>query len=96
MERGKVYTLNGQKRIILRLPRIFYEDHRDRDLPSGSPKRWLRNQVDVELTREEFDELLSDAHHYASDQGWDFDGMRSLCASATRTVKALEPYEGAW
>lgn len=80
--------------IVVRLPRTFYRDHLDRELPSGSPKKWLKRQVDVELTREEYAEVLSDARHYAGEamSDWTGDYARSVRQSAKATVKRLEMY----
>ena len=84
-----------QSTIQARLPRTFYEDHRDRDLPSGTPKKWLKNQVDVELTFDEWKELLSDARFYADpDMGFAKNDpyLKGIVSSATKTVKRLEMY----
>ena len=79
--------------IVVRLPRLFYEDHKDRELPSGSPKKWLAREVDVELTKEEYDEVLDDARHYADPaNGYAAEGYRGLVMSARATVKRLEQY----
>lgn len=87
--------MNGR---VYRLPPAFYEDHRMRDLPSGEIDRETKQAVFVRLDRAAYDEILSDARHYAYNMapgGFDEYG---LISSARATVRALEkqgaPTEG--
>ena len=78
-------------RIIVDVPARFYDDHASRDLPSGRVVKPLARRYRVELTLDEFHELLNDALYYASPFGpRDFDGWRGLVASARATVRVLE------
>lgn len=76
------------------VPSRFYEDHVGRDLPSGSVVKRLSRTVRVDLDREGFDDLLSDAEHYASgamDDMYadDFASASGLIRSAAATVRVL-------
>lgn len=78
--------------ITIDLPKPFYEDHQSRDLPSGKLVKVLHNAYRVELDRAAYEELLSDARHYASPEmsselGWEY---RHLVKSARATVRRLE------
>lgn len=75
---------------VYRLPRKFYEDHAARDLPSGRPGALTgaSRYVFVELDQAAYDEILHDAEHYASDQGWD-QHLSGLRASARATARRL-------
>lgn len=70
------------------LPAMFFDDHVSRGLPGGTEVRRTRRTVTVVLSDYERDELLSDARHYASDQGWDA-SLRGLRMSARATVAAI-------
>jgi hypothetical protein len=77
------------------LPTRFYEDHCGRDLPGGVIIKTLSRTVRVELDRPTYDEILSDAQHYASgamDDMYedDFATASALIASAKATVRRLE------
>jgi hypothetical protein len=81
--------------IVVKLPRLFYIDHRDRDLPSGNLLRTIGNRVEVELDKEAFDDLISDAEHYGFG-GMDWDGVDSegsLERSAKRVYEILTKIE---
>lgn len=75
-----------------RLPPRFYEDHTARDLPEdGISAKVSENArfVYVEMDAAAYDDLLSDAEHYA-DEGIAAEmGLPTLAASARRTVAAL-------
>jgi hypothetical protein len=73
----------------IRLPATFYYDHQDRDLPTPYPVHTTKRHVYVAADDADLLELLSDARHYASDQGWD-PSLRGLQASARATIKAIE------
>jgi hypothetical protein len=83
---------------VVRLPRLFVDDHIDRDcdtpeiVKSNSRFYWMR--CDDPHMRE----LLSDAAHYASDTmcgagGWDDSGMR-YARSAKRLIAAYQQQTG--
>lgn len=75
--------------VTLQVPATFYDDHVSRDCLPGSDVTCKANRVTVTLDAAAYDDLLSDAEFYSDAsqfEGWD---MRSLCASARRTVVAL-------
>lgn len=51
--------------IKVTLPRVFYDDHCDRELPGGEVLYGSKLLVRVRLTEEEYDEMMSDATYYA-------------------------------
>lgn len=75
-----------------RVPKKFYDDHVGRaDNPSVAPPKSSGAYYSVNLTKEEYDDLLSDADYYADGQGsGDFDpSLNGLLKSAAATLKAL-------
>jgi hypothetical protein len=82
--------------IVVKLPRLFYIDHRDRDLPSGEVVRVIgNNRIEVALDEEAFEDLISDAKHYGFG-GMDWDGYGSegsLERSARRVYEILTKIE---
>jgi hypothetical protein len=74
--------------VTVKIPGRFHEDHVWRDCPGGTVIRTYKSgHLLVELDREAFDDLLSDARHYStdySDPEW-----FGLVSSARATVKAL-------
>lgn len=74
-----------------RLPPAFYWDHTYRDLPAGRVVRETKAHVYVELDGETWDELRSDAIHYAYAMvSAGFDGGFGLASSARATLKVLD------
>lgn len=78
--------------VTVRLPPVFYDDHIGRDLPGGTVLNRGKKFVDVELTAEEYAEMLSDARFYVEEgAAGAFDpSMRGLLTSARATLKKLE------
>lgn len=77
--------------VQLDIPARFYEDHRGRDCgETGIVVKRLASKVRVQLDRTAYDDLLSDAEHYAGDgmSEW-WDEGRGVILSARATVKAL-------
>lgn len=72
-----------------KLPKAFYDDHRDRGLPSGRVVKELSRFYVVRLGPDEYKELLSDARHYASGHSWGMEVSIGLIASARATVRRL-------
>ena len=72
------------------LPRRFYDDHVYRDLGGGNVIKSTSRTVTVELDRDGFDELLSDASFYAAMGAGEFDrDLQGVVKSAGATVQAL-------
>lgn len=81
--------------VIIDVPQRFHDDHTGRDLPGGRLLKTLARTYRVELDQEEFEELLSDARHYAGDamSEWvseDFAFAMAVVQSARATVRKLE------
>ena len=84
-------TTQNETTVLLTIPKRFYDNHVWRDLPAGTVIKETARKYTVEVTREELDELLSDARYYSDGAGWsDPQDMRPICASARATVKAIE------
>lgn len=82
--------------ILVRLPKVFWFYHEERDLISGNLERENKDHIFVRLDLDAYDELLSDAQHYANfdrDNG-DWAENAPVCSSAVYTVKALKPSFG--
>lgn len=81
--------------VTVRVPRVFVEDHDNRGLIerglAAATVKATKAGYTLDLTPEEFTELLNDARYYAEGGcevfGWEY---RGLIASATATVKAME------
>lgn len=92
----------------VRLPKRFLSDHIDRDLLRVNGEsvgleavlvKELKNHYIVELTQEQFDELLSDANYYRDGGGGGAGGMDWaeygwLISSAKATYNALVKQKG--
>lgn len=50
----------------IRIPRTFFDDHMDRELPTPDYRRWRGGYV-IKLDDPHLPELISDATHYATD-----------------------------
>ena len=72
------------------LPAMFWQDHAERDLDSGTLIRRSGRRVFVRCTPHELAEILSDAEFYADQNGpSDFDGAAALRRSAAATVRSI-------
>lgn len=71
---------------LIRLPKVFFEDHAARELPTPAVIRENARYVYVKRDDEALPELLSDARYYS-------DGLdmveRGIVMSARATVRAL-------
>lgn len=74
---------------LLRLPRLFFEDHGNRDLPTPEPVRETKKHVFVRREDAAVRDLLEDAQFYCDPYGPDL-APRGLIASARATVKAIQ------
>ena len=74
------------------VPSYFYDDHADRCSEGVVVKRTKR-EVTVELDREEYEDLYTDAEHYSHEREyWEFD--RGLVLSARATLRRLKSGPG--
>lgn len=77
----------------VRVPRTFYSDHEDRDLPTPRELGGGARYVIIDVRDPALVDLLADARYYADADGPDL-ADRSLRRSAAATVKALATKEG--
>ena len=80
--------------VTVTLPKIFFEDHAARELPTGDVVKRTKRTVTTKVDREAFDDLLSDARYCATEI--DAGGeplLLSLMRSARAAVKRLEAAE---
>ena len=78
--------------VTVDLPPRFYDDHVDRELPSGIEVKRTKNYVRVILDHAAYDDLLSDALYYvdaASDMLSGSPELLGLIASARATARRL-------
>jgi hypothetical protein len=73
----------------VRIPARFYEDHKERALPTPLEVRGTRRHLWVRLDDPALGELLDDARHYAHPCGPDL-CPPGLIMSAKATVRAIE------
>jgi hypothetical protein len=77
------------------IPKRFYDDHVDRDLPGGTIIKSTKRHYTIELSDADRDELLSDADYY-TDQSAAFDpDLFGVIASARATARAIRNTENA-
>ena len=76
----------------IRIPRRFYIDHRERDLPTPVDHGGGKSYVLVNCDDPALPELLDDAKYYAHPEMCSelWEGYRGLVLSARATVKAIE------
>ena len=75
----------------IRIPRLFYEDHEDRDLDTPVAIKTTKRHVWIDPADPALGELLSDARYYSDPYGFDPECF-GLCMSARATAKAIESY----
>ncbi len=76
--------------LTVRLPRLFAEDHYERDLPTGELVSESKRFMTFRITdKETLDEWISDASFYSDVTGMDFEAMHSIARSARRCVEIL-------
>ena len=85
--------IGSMRRHRLELPRRFFEDHEERELPSGEVAKRKSKTVVVDLNDEELDEVDSDARYYADSSYGDMDPEYwGLVLSARATTKKINAY----
>lgn len=92
---GNRHERKDKAMVTVKVPKAFVQDHDDRLLMkrglAAAVVKATKAGYTLDLTPEEFAELLDDARFYA-DQGCEVFGWeyRGLIASAKATVKAME------
>jgi hypothetical protein len=76
---------------LVRIPRHFYDDHRERDLDTPIAVKITKRHVWIDIFDEHVPELMSDADYYADESGFDI-YTRGICRSAKATLKAIAAY----
>ena len=73
----------------LRIPKLFFDDHGDRDLPTPQVQRETKTHYWIMKRDEHLPELISDAEYYAETfDGWDESAKRYI-KGARRLLDAL-------
>ena len=73
-----------------RIARTFYDDHKNRGLPSGHIIKNMKSTVIVELDEDDYSELLNDAEYYGWDMMKEIDSsLKYICSSARRVFDSL-------
>ena len=77
---------------LIKIPRTFYDDHRDRDLESPKILKETKTHYWIKADDPDIAELKSDAHYYYTlwREGAFDKYLFGLCMSAGATLKALE------
>ena len=78
--------LNGY---LFKIPRLFYNDHVERDLPAPTVIRENKTHYWISLDGKHIDEFLSDADYYSSYEGMGKE-YYGIVASARATIRAAE------
>ena len=82
---------------LIRIPKTFYQDHVDRDLPAPPIVRETKRHYWIDATSEHLEELLSDASHHGDPACFDFEVgtyLAALILSARATERAIEKHQG--
>jgi hypothetical protein len=76
---------------LIRIPRRFYDDHRDRELDTPVAVKATKRHVWIDLNDGHVPELISDAAYYADENGPDVEDKwsRNLKVSAQKTVECI-------
>lgn len=74
--------------MIVRIPKVFYDDHELRELPAPKIVRATKRHYYIDSADQYAPELHSDADVYMDPAGFDPE-WRGVCASAAATVRAL-------
>jgi hypothetical protein len=73
---------------LVRIPKRFFVDHIERDLPSPEIVKETRSHYFISRDDENLDELISDAEHYADKHATDCEAWLRTAAAAL--LAALE------
>ena len=86
--------MKTSKVALIRIPRVFYDDHLARDLPSPVVHQAQRYHYTIRADDPALDELESDARHYAEGgiSTRDFPELFGLVASARATLHAIRTH----
>ncbi len=80
----------------IRIPKVFYDDHVERELPAPEIVRELKTHYFIDANSEHLAELLEDAAFYADPFHYahaEFgSSLAGIVRSARATKKALESY----
>lgn len=76
---------------IVRIPRAFYDDHNERDLPAPDPVRETTRHVWIDPADPDFQELVDDAEFYADPDGPDL--VPHLKRAAKAMLRSIEDGE---
>ena len=80
---------------LIKIPRAFYDDHRDRDLESPKIVKETNRNYWINADDPDISELKDDAQYYYDlwcEGLWGDQYLFGLCMSAKATLKALEDW----
>ena len=77
---------------LIRIPKRFYDDHVDRDLPAPEIARETKQHYFINATSEHLEELLGDATFHVETKPSFFPEYYGLCESARATARAIEKH----
>lgn len=75
---------------MIKIPKLFYDDHFARDLPSPKIYKITKTNYYIDKADEHISELFDDADYYCDVM--QINEMRGLISSAKATKKALQKY----
>jgi hypothetical protein len=75
---------------MIKIPKLFYDDHLARDLPSPKILKETKTNYFISETDEHIYELFDDADYHYHEM--EINEMRGLINSARATMKALQEY----
>lgn len=83
--------------VRIRIPFVFYQDHRERDLDTPVNYAKSKSYAVIDSDDPALPELISDAEYYASDDGYVdpvmWESCRGIVLSARATLKAIREAE---
>jgi hypothetical protein len=77
--------------MLIRIPKIFYDDHVGRECPAPPILRETNRHYWIDTTHADYAELINDAEFYEDIQGFDKDAY-CFCYAARAMLKAVRSY----
>jgi hypothetical protein len=75
---------------MIKIPKLFYDDHLARELPSPKILKVTKTNYFIDTTDEHIYELFDDADYYCNEI--EINDMRGLITSARATKRALQKH----
>lgn len=78
---------------LVRIPKVFYDDHVGRELPAPKILRVLARQYEIDADSSEAQELLEDAEHYSDVTTWgngiEYGGIERSARATARIIRSV-------